>query len=280
MLAQMPTPQSGRAFTGSASLDDGPQDQETLKVDHRWSGSWTTTAMYGHQYTREPGSAFWGSHGTIPADPGGTTLFRTVHFFSTNQVIVPNNTTAIAVRYGYNRFDNDGSNYPGSFAASSLGYPSNFTSVLADGAFPSISMNGYSGIGHGGRSITNHVGQPRSASVSRFMAKRSVPFGAADRRIEAQTIPPNNGTSGFSQAFTQGPNPNTASSVAGDSFASFLLGYPATGDVNVATPGTYYTDYYEALAQDDFRVSSTLTGNARARDAEAPGQNGRPPDRY
>jgi hypothetical protein len=124
MLAQMPTPQSGRSFNGSASLDDGPQDQETLKVDHRWSGRWTTTAMYGHQYTQEPGSAFWGPHGTIPADPSGTTLFRTVHFFSTNQVIVPNNTTAFAVRYGYNRFDNDGTNYPGTFAASSLGYPS------------------------------------------------------------------------------------------------------------------------------------------------------------
>jgi len=271
MLAQMPTPQSGRAFTGSAILDDGPQDQETLKVDHRWSSSWTTTAMYGHQYTQEPGSAFWGPHGTIPADPSGTTLFRTVHFFSTNQVIVPNNTTAIAVRYGYNRFDNDGSNYPGSFAASSLGYPADFTSVLADGAFPSITMNGYSNIGHGGRSITNHVGQTANASVSKFMGSHSVKFGVDYRRIAAQTIPPNNASFGFSQAFTQGPNPNTASSVAGDSFASFLLGYPATGDVNVATPGTYYTDYYAAFAQDDFRVSSKLTVNAGVRYEYEPG---------
>ena len=271
MLAQMPTPQSGRAFTGSAVLDDGPQDQETLKVDHRWSGSWTTTAMYGHQYTQEPGSAFWGPHGTIPADPGGTTLFRTVHFFSTNQVIVPNNTTAIAVRYGYNRFDNDGTNYPGSFAASSLGYPPGFTSVLADGAFPSITMNGYSNIGHGGRSITNHIGQTANASVSKFMGSHSVKLGVDYRRIEAQTIPPNNASFGFTQAFTQGPNPNTASSIAGDSFASFLLGYPATGDVNVATPGTYSTDYYAAFAQDDFRVSSKLTVNAGVRYEYEPG---------
>jgi hypothetical protein len=271
MLAQMPTPQSGRSFTGSAILDDGPQDQETLKVDHRWSARWTTTAMYGHQYTQEPGSAFWGPHGTIPADPSGTTLFRTVHFFSTNQVIVPNNTTAIAVRYGYNRFDNDGTNYPGSFAASSLGYPSDLTSVLADGAFPSITMNGYSNIGHGGRNITNHVGQTANASVSKFMGKHSVKFGVDYRRIEAQTIPPNNGSFGFSQAFTQGPNPNAASSAAGDSFASFLLGYPATGNVDVATPGTYYTNYYSAFVQDDFRMSSKLTVNAGLRYEYEPG---------
>ena len=72
MLAQMPTPTSGRSFNGSAILDDGPQDQETLKIDHRWGDKWTTTGMYGHQQTGEPGSAFWGPHGTIPADPSGT----------------------------------------------------------------------------------------------------------------------------------------------------------------------------------------------------------------
>ena len=61
MLADMPLPTSGRSFTGSATLDDGPQDQETLKIDHRWSSRWTTTGMIGHQYTSEPGSAFWGT---------------------------------------------------------------------------------------------------------------------------------------------------------------------------------------------------------------------------
>jgi hypothetical protein len=271
MLAQMPMPQSGRSFTGSAILDDGPQDQETLKIDHRWSDKWSTSGMYGHQYTKEPGSAFWGDHGTIPADPGGTTLFRTVNFFSTNQIIVPNNTTAIAVRYGYNRFHNDGTNYAGSFAASSLGYPDAFTSVLSEGAFPSITMNGYSNVGHGGENITTYVGQTANATVSKFMGKHSIKFGADYRRIEAQTIPPNNGSFGFNQAFTQGPNPNSASSVAGDSFASFLLGYPATGSVNVTTPGVYYTDYYSAFIQDDFRLSSKLTVNAGLRYEYEPG---------
>jgi hypothetical protein len=271
MLAQMPSPDSGRSFNGSASLDDGPQDQETLKIDHRWSQKWTTTGMYGHQYTREPGSAFWGPHGTIPADPSGTTLFRTVHFFSTNQVIVPNNTTAIALRYGYNRFDNDGTNYSGSFDAASLGYPDYFTSSLSEGAFPSITMNGYSGIGHGGRSITNHVGQTANATVSRFMGSHSVKVGGDYRRVLAETIPPNNASFTFSQSFTQGPNPNTASTTAGDSFASFLLGYPASGTTNVATPGTYYTDYYSAFIQDDWRATSSLTLNFGLRYEYEPG---------
>jgi hypothetical protein len=271
MLAQMPRPTNGRSFTGSAILDDGPQDQETLKIDHRWSNKWTTTGMYGHQHTKEPGSAFWGPHGSIAADPSGTTLFRTVNFFSTNQIIVPNNTTAVAVRYGYNRFHNDGTNYAGGFDAATLGYPSNYTSVLTDGGYPSITLNGYSNIGHGGRSVTIYVGQTANATVSKFMGKHSLKIGVDYRRIGAETIPASNGSFSFSQAFTQGPNPNSASTVAGDSFASFLLGYPATGDVNVSTPGTYFTDYYSAFIQDDFRVSSTLTINAGLRYEYEPG---------
>jgi hypothetical protein len=271
MLTEMPLPTSGRSFTGSATLDDGPQDQETLKIDHRWSSKWTTTGMYGHQHTKEPGSAFWGPHGTIPADPSGTTLFRTVNFFSTNQIIIPNNTTAVAVRYGYNRFFNDGTNYAGGFDASALGYPSSYTSMLAQNAYPSITMTGYSNIGHGGRNRTTYVGQTANASVSKFLGAHSVKFGADYRRIEAATVPPNNGSFGFTQGFTQGPNPNSASTAAGDAFASLLLGFPAAGDVNVTTPGLYYTDYYSAFAQDDWRATSSLTLNFGLRYEYEPG---------
>lgn len=271
MLADMPLPTTGRSFTGAATLDDGPQDQETLKVDHRWSDRWTTTGMYGHQHTKEPGSAFWGPHGTIPADPGGTTLFRTVHFFSTNQIIVPNNTTAVAIRYGYNRFLNDGTNYAGGFDAATLGYPTSYASALAENAYPSVTMTGYSNIGHGGRSLTTYVSQTANATVSKFMGAHSVKMGADYRRIEAGTAPANNGSFGFTQAYTQGPNANTASTAAGDAFASFLLGYAATGDINVTTPGLYYTDYYSAFIQDDWRASSSLTLNAGLRYEYEPG---------
>ena len=69
------------------------------------------------------------------------------------------------------------------------------------------------------------------------------------------------GTFNFTQAFTQGPNPNTASTAAGDAIASFLLGYPASGSVQVATPGHFFVDYYAGYIQDDYRVSSALTLN-------------------
>ena len=275
MLTQMPTPTSGRSFNGSAILEDGPQDQETLKIDHRWGTKWTTTGMYAHQQTGEPGSAFWGTHGTIPADPSGTIGYRTIHFFSTNQIIVPNNSTALAVRYGYYYFLGDGTNYAAGFDAATLGYPTSFTSVLTPGGYPATTINGYSNIGHGGRNITLFEGHTGNATLTKFKGSHSFKVGVDYRRLSGYSEAPNNGNFGFTQAFTQGPNPNTASSVAGDAFASFLLGYPATGDVNVATPGTYYTDYYSAFAQDDYRISSKLTLNFGLRYEYEPGVSAR-----
>jgi hypothetical protein len=275
MIAQMPLPTSGRSYNGSASLDDGPQDQETLKIDQRWSNKWTTTGMYAHQHTAEPGSAFWGPHGTIPADPSGTVGYRTIHFLSSNQVIVPNNNTALAVRYGYYHFLGDGTNYVAGFDPSTLGFPASYSSVLTPGGFPSTTINGYSSIGHGAHNITLFEGHTANASLTKFKGKQSFKFGADYRRLSGYSQGPNNGSFTFTQGYTQGPNPNTASSTAGDAFASFLLGYPASGDVNVATPGKYYTDYYSAFAQDDWRVTDRLTLNFGLRYEYEPGVSAR-----
>ena len=79
--------------------------------------------MYAHQKTKEPSSAFFGPLGTIPVDPGGGILYRNIHFISVNNIFVPNNTTTVAVRYGYNTFNDNGGNFA-SFDPSTLGYPS------------------------------------------------------------------------------------------------------------------------------------------------------------
>ena len=179
MLAQHADcrPRAARS-TARRSLDDGPQDQETLKIDHRWSDKWTTTGMYGHQHTQEPGSAFWGPHGTIPGDPGGThRCYRDGQLLlDRTSIIMPNNI--------------DGDRRPlrlqplprrrhqlrrrlrrGDARLSRRASPS----VLTDNTFPAVTMTGYSNIGHGGRSITTCTSaRPPTPRVSKFMGKHSM----------------------------------------------------------------------------------------------------------
>ena len=268
MLTRMPIPESGRSFNGQATLDDGPQNQETLKIDQRWTDGWTTTGMYAHQYTKEPGSAFYGPHGSVPGDPGASMLFRTVDFVAVNNIFVPNASTAIAVRYGYNRFKDFGGNFP-EFDAATLGFPSSLVDAMTFNTFPSVSITGFNGLGNNGPNRTTHETQTANASISRLMGSHTLKFGAEYRRIGAtvNSFSTSAGTYSFTQAFTA-PTP-TAS--GGDAFASFLLGYPASGGIVYATPAKYLLDYYAGFVQDEFRARSNLTLNFGLRYEYEPG---------
>ena len=48
----------------------------------------------------------------------------------------------------------------------------------------------------------------------------------------------------------------TPTASGGDAFASFLLGFPASGAIVYATPAEYLVDYYAGFAQDEFRMGA------------------------
>jgi hypothetical protein len=268
MLSPYPAGTSSTSFNGNATLDDGPQNQETVKVDQRWTDKWTTTGMYAHQHTREPGSAFYGDFGTVPGDPGASLLYRDVDFFALNNVFVPNSSTAIAVRYGFNRFKDFGGNYP-SFDAATLGFPASLVSAMTFNTFPTANITGYSGLGNGGPSDTTHLTQTGNVTVSKFMGSHTLKMGGEYRRIGADVFSYSSsaGTYSFSQAFTAA----TPTASGGDAFASFLLGYPASGSIVVATPAKYLINYYAGYMQDEWRANSKVTLNYGLRYEYEPG---------
>ena len=271
MLAALPVPSSGKSFNGQATLDDGPQNQETLKLDQRWTDRWTTTGMYAHQHTKEPGSAFYGAFGTVPGDSGASLLYRTVDFFALNNIFVPNSNTAIAVRYGYNRFQDFSGNYP-TFDAGSLGLPSSLTGAMTFNTFPQISITGYGGtniLGNNGPTRATHETHTANLSMSRLKGSHTFKLGAEYRRIGAgvMAFSSSAGTYNFTQAFTAA----TPTAAGGDAFASFLLGSPASGSIVYATPADYVIDYYAGYAQDEFRMNAKLTVNYGVRYEFEPG---------
>jgi hypothetical protein len=266
MLAGMPIPGSGKSFNGNATLLDGPQTQGTVKLDQHWSDRWTTSGTFARQHTKEPGSTFYGEFGTAPGDPAATKNNRLIYFFALNNTLVPNNTTTLAVRYGYNSFDDFGGYYRTPFDAASLGLPASYVNAMSYNTFPRITINGYGAapiLGYQGPSLVTFGSQNASVTLSKFFGHHTTKVGAEYRRMTADALAYGNsaGNFGFTSAFTQGPNTNTASSVAGDAFASFLLGYPATGDIAVAGPGNFLLNYYSGYVQDEFRATSKLTLN-------------------
>jgi hypothetical protein len=266
MLAGLPIPGSGKSFNGNATLLDGPQLQGTVKLDQHWSDRWTTSGMFARQHTKEPGSTFYGDFGTAPGDPAATKNDRLIYFLAVNNTLIPNNTTTLAVRYGYNRFNDFGGYYRTPFDAASLGLPSGYVGSMAYNTFPRITINGYGltpVLGYAGPSLVTYSSQNASVTLSKFVGHHTVKAGVEYRGMIADALNYGNsaGNFGFTSAFTQGPNPNTASTAAGDAFASFLLGYPASGDITVPGPATFLLNYYAGYAQDEFRVTSSLTLN-------------------
>ena len=212
------SPASGKSFNGNATLLDGPQQQETLKVDQRWSDRWTTTGMYARQHTKEPGSTFYGDfgHGARRSRRPRKNN-RLIYFFALNNIFIPNNTTTVAVRYGYNSFDDFGGYYRTPFDAASLGLPASYVNSMSYNTFPRVTINGYGGGAHprlhGAEPGDLSSSQNASVTLSKFVGHHTIKMGAEYRRMTADALTYGNsaGNFGFTTGFTQGPNTNTAS---------------------------------------------------------------------
>ena len=192
--------------------------------------------MYAHQNTQEPGSAFFGAFGTVPGDPGASLLLRTVNFFALNNIFVPNNTTTVAVRYGYNRFYDNGGNYP-AFDAATLGLPAELRQRADLQHVPGGAIiAGYGGtatVGNVGPSNITHTTQTANATVSKLVGHHTLKFGGEYRRIARRrdSVRRLGRDVQLHAGLTRRRQPDAASTIAGDAFASFLLGYPASGSI-------------------------------------------------
>lgn len=99
-------------------------------------------------------------------------------------------------------------------------------------------------------------------SVSVVRGRQSIKAGGEYQvRQVNHTQGGNTGTYNFDQGFTQGPNPLSSSATAGNPFASFLLGMPSGGNLQVPPYVSTQSANWALYLQDDFRVTPRLTLN-------------------
>lgn len=173
------------------------------------------------------------------------------------------------IRFGYTR--NDFTTTPATLGLDfeTLGIGSADSALKAHSAiamFPRIDVGGgIDALGMNRAGLIDDLEGTRElqAHLTWFAGSHTIKGGVQAARMGFDVFRPEypSGQYVFGPAFTQGPNPATASTTAGFGFATFLLGAPTggqiTGDPRFRTSQKYVAPY----VQDDWKLTNTFTVN-------------------
>lgn len=199
-----------------------------------------------------------------PAGAGSDSVYRdavnVLHNLSASHTYVFTPSAFNDFRFGYfQAWGTTGGPGQGEGWAEKLGFPG-----VSPDKFPAVTMANYAGFG-GSNVADLYPGRNFDVveTVAMLRGRHSLKFGGQFRTF---VFFDGRGT-GVSFAFdTQGSyNPLTGATRAatGDSFASFLLGYPSNTTTQARHPGyfRFRQKYYGLFFQDDFKATSRLTIN-------------------
>ena len=184
-------------------------------------------------------------------------------------------TLVSSFRAGYIRHQFAIAQYGEGFDPTILGFPASVVAPLPRKFFPRIAYTDYSAFGpqrSTGSEFTFSDTWSVAETLNKVVGAHSLKFGGEFRAMFNNQDRPTSSFArfDFDRAYTQ-RDPLRGDAASGNSFASLLLGVPATGtsDRNVAP--AYGNRYYVLFFQDDWRVSRRLTLNLGLRwDYESP----------
>lgn len=199
------------------------------------------------------------------ADPSGNIPFVRQNYNGVGGVTrTINSTTVVDARFGVARFTSPGGNSLGAdFDLSKLGFSQRYIGQALN-HFPQFRFQDYEGLGSATARVT-----PAStvyhfvATVSKLIGDHSLKTGFETRLFRLNERNPGNanGLFNFNSQFTQADPLAGQTRNSGNPIASFLLGYPQSGSIEVrAFPARQHLAYAGFL-QDDWRVTGKLKLN-------------------
>ncbi len=231
-------------------------DQRFIKLDHTLFSWWRANVSYLGYNSDEPGENPYPSI----SSPDQWVLGRIVNATQITNTITPNATTVIAVRYGFNRFPNIGTQKSQNFNVASLGFSNAFVRDIPSQTFPNVAMQTAYSMGTNNNFNYVHHSNNLGVNVSKFIGKHSVKLGYDYRKLGDSGVDYGNssGAFTFNLNFTRS---GASSGTGGSDVASLLLGAPSGATGFIPTKLFQFLNYYGMYIQDDFRVSKKLTLN-------------------
>jgi hypothetical protein len=237
-------------------------DMFTVKGAHKFTDTWSMSGLYIYNKTDEPGSTIMRPEEWFIASQENFfgPLRRRPHVVVLNNTNILNDTTVVTLRYGFSTWQDSCDPQPFSPGIGSLGFSSNYVNALAEkDIFPSLSFDSVADVGGwGGGPVRWTSPYTLNGTLSKLIGSHSLKAGADLRKLSVKlaTESAMGGSFEFDRLFTSNAG------VGGHELASVLLGTPATGSVPFNRGnGEWFTTYYGAYFQDDWRVSPRLSVN-------------------
>jgi hypothetical protein len=239
--------------------------ENTGRGDYNLNDSTRLFIRYSRNALQEERSFHYSTNSAFnPADTGNNDPFTRENHNATVQFTKTLSPTMVLdLRLGLERFKSEsGSNYGAAAGPSSLGFSPTFIAQAANW-FPKFNWASYEGAG-AQPTYTSPISQliTTQASVAKTVGRDSMRFGGEFRVIRGYSQNPgfNAGNFSFDPTFT-GANPLVSQISSGNSLASFLMGTPQSGYIQVNSQPARQEQLFSLYSQNDIRVTPKLKVN-------------------
>jgi len=235
----------------------------STRVDHRLTDKQQLFVRYTRNDRRESRNAIYGEvNGIIP---NGNFLFRTNDGVTYDHVYTMTSSTLLDVRAGWQRFKEPNvRQHEGIFDPATLGFSSSVAGLFGGAKyFPHFDLDQFSDLGENLSTVTNHTIYSFQPTLTRIFGSHSLRTGYDFRQYRELGTNPGAQAGEYvfrnANAFTR--NQDNSTGTFGQDLATFMLGFPTAGTIDINATRLNITPYHGVFVQDDWKISDRLTLN-------------------
>ncbi len=264
LLQFWPNPNSPGTADGRNNFQRLPQSwnefrSHTAKVDHNFSDRHRAFVRYNQTYNLFSSAQVFDNPYT------GNDRYRRNKGIGLDDVYIFSPRLLANFRWGFTRFEQTFNPLSAGFDMASVGFSSQLANSIDPQArnFPQLAIANVQTIGNGTNSKATSNYHVWASDWTLSQGKHTLRAGAEYRlyREHSYNFTPMNPLLNFGVTWTRGPLDNSPAAPNGQGMASFLLGLPTDGQINVNDSLAEQSKTLAFYFQDDWRVNSKLTLN-------------------